>query len=358
MKIVYVSFGLVLLTSCSTQLPERFYTPPLKENNYIENRKGEYELHLNGINSTSEIKDPTGKRFTINSDTVFAERDLNTRPYYTINTDSGIAVLSNRHIYFKHANNFRDIGGLKTKDGLTVKWGLIYRSDNLSKLRKNEFEKFEGLGIKTVFDLRTANEVYEKNDHLPQSVQHVHQPIVQDSLNELGTIKKKVIKGDVDAAQSFQFMTELYTTIIADNIPQLRSTLQQIFEADTPVLYHCSAGKDRTGIITALILSILKVDRQTIVNEYLMSDYYRCEKLEGIMKKVKVARIIKPKLATETIQNLMGVDERYLNAAFNVIDTKFGGIDNYIKNQLQIDDAQRQAIINKYTYSILTKNPE
>jgi protein-tyrosine phosphatase len=329
------------IVSCSTQLPERFYQPALKEVVYIENYKDNYTVHLPDEDKTSQGDNP---------DNIIVEKNAKARPFYTVIVGADTLIVSNRHIYFKNAVNFRDIGGLKTKDGTTVKWGKIYRSDNLSRLKNKEFDKFNSLGIQTVFDLRTSGEIAGKQDNLPKNVKYIHTPIVKDSADVLASIKGQVIRGKITEEQSLQFMNDLYGSIVSENIPALRQMIKDALQSDAPILYHCSAGKDRTGIVTAMILSILNVERETIIDEYLLSDYYRREKLEGILWKAKAAKVVKPRISIGAIQNFMDVDERYINTAFNIIDTKYGGIDNYICNQLQISDKERKLIIKKFTY--------
>lgn len=337
MKLFVSIVTLSLLTvSCNTQLPDRFYQRSLKEDAYIENYKNKYIIYLPDNDNTN--------------DNIIVQKNAKVRPFYTVIVDSDTLVVSNRQIYFKKADNFRDIGGIKTKDGTTVKWGMVYRSDNLSKLRKREFKKFNSLNIQTVYDLRTPGEIDGKEDNLPENAKYIHAPIVKDTADVLKQIRGKTIKGEITEAQSLQFMTDLYRSIVTDNSEELRQMIQNVTQSDAPVLYHCSAGKDRTGIVTALLLSILNVDRETIINEYLLSDYYRREKLEKILKMAKAAKVVRPKIDIGAIQNFMDVDERYINEAFNVIDTKYGGIDNYIRNQLKITNVERKAIIKKFTY--------
>lgn len=349
MRFFFYIIGLSLAASCSPKLPEHFYTKSLQEDNYIENHKNKYTLHSNDDAARFEtytLQD-TLKKGVSSKEPVIKNKH---RPYITMIAGRDTTTLANRHIYFKKVVNFRDVGGLKTTQGKTVKWGKIYRSDNLSQLRASEFDKFNDLRIKTVFDLRTPQEIEGKEDNLPDNVTYVHAPSVLDHGDLLSGMRSKVLNGEVSNEQSAQYMADFYRSIVADNIPALKQLLQTLLSSDEPVLYHCSAGKDRTGITTALILSILKVDRQTIINEYLLSDYYRREKVEKMLTKAKIATVIKPHLGVCVIQNFMSVDERYLNEAFTYIDSNYGGMDAFIKNQLGISDTQREQIIEKLTY--------
>ena len=353
MKKIFCLLSLVTIISCSPKLPDHFYTKSLPEENYVENHKNKYTIHTN--TESAEFLEYTRlnnakRKIDDDHSKVIVLKNRKQRPYIKMIVAGDTTTLANRHIDFKKVVNFRDIGGIKTKDNRTVKWGMIYRSDNLSQLKTNEFKKFTDLNIKTVFDLRTSHEIKGKEDHLPENVTQVRAPSVEDNADMLSQMRGRVIRGEISDEESLKLMTDLYQSIVSENIPSLRLLMQQILYADDPVLYHCSAGKDRTGIATAIILSILNVDRKTIMNEYLLSDYYRREKVEKMLSKANLAKIIKPRIGVKAIQNFMDVDERYLNAALNYIDTNYGGMDSYIKNQLGIDDAERKRIVAKFTY--------
>jgi len=350
MRFFFYIIGLSLAASCSPKLPQHFYTKSLQEGNYIENDKSTYTLHTNDDAAKFEtytLQDTVKKNISSKEPVI---KNKHHRSYVNMIEGRDTTIIANRHIYFKKVVNFRDVGGLKTTQGKTVKWGKIYRSDNLSQLRASEFDKFNDLQIKTVFDLRTPQEIEGKEDHLPANVYYVHAPSVLDHGDLLSGMRSKVLNGELSDEESIKIMADFYRAIVADNVPALKQLLQTILNSDAPVLYHCSAGKDRTGITTALILSILKVDRQTIINEYLLSDYYRRQKVERMLTKAKVAKVIKPHIAVGVIQNFMSVDERYLNEAFNYIDSNYGGMDAFIKNQLGINDAQREQMIKRLTY--------
>lgn len=306
MKIKFLTFlfTIVLFTSCATTLPSSFNSKTLEESNF------------NSIYLNLDSKE----------------------------------IRTNRQISFKNITNFRDIGGIETEDDKFVKWGLIFRSDNLSSLKKNEFRKFNSLNIKTVIDLRTKAEIALKEDILPDSTAYFSIPIVSDQGDLMAQMKGKVIRGEITEAQSKELMQEFYTKCVTENIPLLRKLIFEITTSKNPILYHCSAGKDRTGIVTAILLSILKVDRQTIIDEYLLSNYYRGPKIKSTLKKAKILKIIHPNLNTQVILNFMAVDSEYINAVFDIIDSKYGGMDSFIANQLDIDEVKRNQFINKLTY--------
>lgn len=259
------------------------------------------------------------------------------------------ATVAGRYIGLENTINFRDLGGLKTKDGRTVRKGFIYRSDNLSKLETADFGRFNALRIGTVYDLRTEHEIKGKEDHLPANVHYLHTPVVQDNAGEIKGLKKRVLNGEITEQQAKDMTARFYADAVTVNIGSVKDILKQITSSNQPVLYHCSAGKDRTGIISALILSILNVDRQVIVDDFMVSNYYRRGRAEKTLGKAKLGRIIKPKLNMGAIEILSTVDESFIHATFNAIDSTYGGMEPFIENQLGIDKEARKLLIEKLT---------
>lgn len=271
--------------------------------------------------------------------------------YQRLSAAPGNAEVLARHIDMEHAYNFRDVGGgLKTMDGRTFRRGLIYRSDKLSDLKSLDFKKIDSLHIGAVFDLRTDREIAKHPDVLPSRVRYVHAPTVRDDAGEIGKLRSDVLNGRLSARLARDITTKFYKDAVTTNGDTLAGTIRRVVFSETPVLYHCSAGKDRTGIVSALILSIAGVDRETIVNEFMLSNYYRRARVEKTLRKAKAGKIIKRKLDMDAIEVLLSVDESFIRAAFAAIDSAYGGIDPYITNQLHISPDQRAALVRKLTY--------
>ncbi|PSL31345.1 tyrosine-protein phosphatase [Dyadobacter jiangsuensis] len=270
--------------------------------------------------------------------------------YHDLLTHGGDSVaVAQRYLGLENTVNFRDLGGLKTKEGRTVRKGMIYRSDNLSKLETKQFDQFNALRIASVYDLRTDHEIEGKEDHLPSNVRYRHTPVVEDNAGEIKGLKKRVLNGEITEQQAMDMTAKFYADAVTVHVGAVKAILNDITASDQPVLYHCSAGKDRTGIVSALILSILNVDRQLIVDDYMLSNYYRRNRAEKTLGKAKLGRIIKPKLNMDAIEILSTVDESFIRATFNAIDSAYGGIDPFIENQLGIDQATRVKLVAKFT---------
>ncbi|WP_378105633.1 tyrosine-protein phosphatase [Chryseobacterium sp. sg2396] len=246
--------------------------------------------------------------------------------------------------------NFRTIGNIKNTEGRTLKKGKLYRSGHLYRLKSRYFETLENLGIKDVIDLRNSKEIAQKPDHIPDGMAYKNESAFEDEGDQLGQARKLVLKGKINSSDAEKKMLDFYRNYVTEHPEVIRKIIIGILESDTPVLYHCTAGKDRTGIITALILTILKFDKQTIYNDYLLSNNYR-EKL--VNKRLNLARnlhFIYPKLDIGVLEKLSWVETAYLDAAFNEIDKKYGSINRYIQEVLKISNDKQEEYLHKFTY--------
>ncbi|GAA2245303.1 MULTISPECIES: tyrosine-protein phosphatase [Kitasatospora] len=169
-----------------------------------------------------------------------------------------------RHIEFDRLHNFRDLGGYRTEDGRTVRWGALYRSDSLAKLAgEPDRERFRALGIRTVIDLRYPWEI-EARGRVPEdlgvayhNLSIEHRPYDQAALGP-----------ETDTAA---FLAERYAEVAEDGVKELRRVLEVIAADGGPLVFHCASGKDRTGIVAALVLDLLGVPEETVVADFALT---------------------------------------------------------------------------------------
>jgi protein-tyrosine phosphatase len=166
-----------------------------------------------------------------------------------------------RHIAFERLYNFRDAGGYRTGDGRIVRCGRLYRSDSLAKLSARDWDQFRSLGVRTVIDLRHRREI-EVRGRIPDSdgiryhnISVEHRPYDQAALSP--------------AIEPARFLADRYAELAADGTAEIRQALELLAVGDAaPVVIHCAAGKDRTGVLTALVLALLGVTAGDIVADY------------------------------------------------------------------------------------------
>lgn len=253
-------------------------------------------------------------------------------------------------IKIKKVNNFRTIGNIKNSEGKTLKEGKFYRSGNLYQLKNSSFNQLEKLGIKEIIDLRNAKEIGNKPDNLPKNISYKKYSAFEDQGDQLSQAKKLVLKGKVTASDADKRMLDFYREYVTENPEIIKKIITKILESDQPILYHCTAGKDRTGIITALILSVLKFDKDTIYNDYLLSNNYRKNLVQKRLNLANNLHFIYPKMDLKVLEKLSWIESDYLDAAFDEINKKYGSIDIYIQQVLGISENKRQQYIQKFTY--------
>jgi protein-tyrosine phosphatase len=169
-----------------------------------------------------------------------------------------------RHIPIASLHNFRDVGGYRTGDGSVMRWGRLYRSDSLGKLHGADWEQFLALGVRTVIDLRHSYEA-DARGRVPRydglvyhNISVEHRPYDQAGLSP--------------AVEPARFLADRYAELAMDGAVELRRALGVIAaEGSAPVVIHCASGKDRTGVLTALILSLLGVGRADIIADYALT---------------------------------------------------------------------------------------
>ncbi len=163
------------------------------------------------------------------------------------------------------ADNFRDLGGYATVGGAVTRWGRLFRSDALHQLTAVDLEVLRSFGLAGVIDLRTGTEVAEKGRGLLQSepVRYVHLSVMPEESRDPNTVRPSL--ADLDLAS-------VYLEWLDSGRPALVEALTIVADAaHYPLVFHCAAGKDRTGVLAALVLDIVGVERQTIVEDYALT---------------------------------------------------------------------------------------
>jgi protein-tyrosine phosphatase len=251
--------------------------------------------------------------------------------------------------------NTRDIGGYPTTDGRVVEYGQILRSDKLSRLTADDFAKLEALGVKTVIDLRTQRE----HDHDPTVWRGEHPPrFIHLPIGDAGDPwyrkQNRMVKSNrFSAAQSTDQMIDGYRMIADVGVPSYRQLMDIVLDPDNhPVLIHCNAGKDRSGVAVALILEALGVDREVIMDEYLLTNEIarttrKAELMAKSQRDKSIGRSLRPPSA-EAWFPLIGVDEEMLESYWAHIDEGYGSMDAYLA-ELGVGSSERDLLVAELT---------
>lgn len=191
-----------------------------------------------------------------------------------------------RRLPLTGAVNFRDIGGIVTDDSSVVKRGLLYRSDHLSRLTIDDHQILQQLGFKTVCDLRSLREQHRSPDLLPEDGPiRLHSLPVESKEFDPATAFERLKKGDLSWL-TMDFVIRLYRGYLDDFGPVWGKIYTLAASAENlPMVFHCTGGKDRTGICAALLLHLLGVDKEKIYDDHLLSNTNNAKRLEPIYAK-------------------------------------------------------------------------
>lgn len=243
-----------------------------------------------------------------------------------------------RHLDFSGAKNFRDLGGYQTVDGRVVRWGLLYRSDGLHRLTDRDLRRLAALHLERVIDFRTEYEKGLEPDRLPAdaNIQRVEIPILDASTSVVQESRDEFVRKlrTIDPAK---YLHETYVGFATQFTPSFREFFRELSSAEgRPILFHCTAGKDRTGYAAALLLRILGVSHETVMRDYLLTnDYF----LAGYKWNLLLARLLKGRQFANAVKGFMTADARFLSAAFETIDHEYGSFENYVRAGLGLSAA-------------------
>lgn len=247
------------------------------------------------------------------------------------------------------ATNARDLGGYRTLDGRTVRHGVLYRANALNRLSPTDVASVASLGLVCVIDFRHQREIELVGpDRLPEPAPRLVALPLFDPDHDVFTSVNAVVRGlagdealahlraDADTGGARVMMIELYRRFV--HSPEIRAVFASAMRlvadpAQLPLLFHCTAGKDRTGWLAACILSALNVDRETI-----MADYLRTTELNTGSRDYMLSTVTGKISDPAVILPLLEARAEYLEAGFDEADQRYGGMEAYLRDGLGLTD--------------------
>jgi protein-tyrosine phosphatase len=244
-----------------------------------------------------------------------------------------------RHVVLHGAVNFRDLGGYATRDGHHVKWHMIYRSADISQLTQADLDTLKARRIVYDVDLRGVQESAKAPDKMNPGTDYILCPAGSDSMNS-AMFRDLSKVSDGDSLMNIFYSTTAYLT------PRYKPFFGKllIVPGDDALLFHCTAGKDRTGIAAALLLYALGVPYQTIREDYEATNYYRSSNNEQMIKGVRASMHVSEPVA----RAMMGAKGSYLDTTFEAIRIQYGSVDRYLAEQLGLDQGKIVMLKAKY----------
>ncbi|MGW0771465.1 tyrosine-protein phosphatase [Streptomyces sp. NPDC002676] len=240
--------------------------------------------------------------------------------------DGGAAVLAaERVVPLEGASNFRDLGGYRTQDGGRTRWGLVFRADAPDRLTTADVAAIDRLGLRVAYDLRTDGERTKAPSALPAAVRREPFAIGGEAsrATPLGDLFRS---GRLDAVPD-DFLHRVYLDMAEQEAPVLGRVLTSLAAPDAvPAVIHCTAGKDRTGLAAALLLSVLGVDDATVLDDYTLSRLYYSERRMARL----LPRLAEHGLALERYHAVFGAPRHAMAATLDALRERYGSVRDYV----------------------------
>ena len=259
--------------------------------------------------------------------------------------DSGARVVA-----LQGGCNFRDIGGYRTIDGRTVRWGQVYRAGVLSYFTHDDHAPLKSLGVRTLCDLRRAEERQREPTRWPSAVN----ALTWDDGTEAPKIRDFYARRAQNADGMRQAMIDLYVALPSWLASRIRGMFESLAAGEVPLVIHCAAGKDRTGIAIAVLLEILGVDRETVIEDYLLTNH--TTDYEQFVRTRRAAQLglsdnAHPLLTLpqDVRRVLFSAEKDYLSAGLQQIDAQFGSTAGYLRDAAGVGAATQQLIRERLT---------
>ena len=246
--------------------------------------------------------------------------------------------------------NFRDLGGYQTGDGRSLRWGQIYRSAGLHEASDNDIDFiFKQLGINQVIDLRNQSE--RSHDVEPEAVtSNTFAQYTPIDILVVGTARDDLVamlNSDEPEKQDFAALLQRVNEQLAlEHQQDMKQWFDILLSQTGPFLFHCTEGKDRTGFAAAMLLSVLGVDRQTIYEDYLLTNAANAGDIEQRINKAFAGSLFQ--VSRQQLRQLLMVEKAYLQAGFEAIERDYGNIDVYLEKALNLTADKRQLLRDKF----------
>jgi protein-tyrosine phosphatase len=238
-----------------------------------------------------------------------------------------------RHLNLAGASNFRDVGGYSSADGRTTRWRRIFRSNHLGSLTEDDVKLVRGLGVKNAFDFRGSEERKAAVCVIEEIA--VHSLPIEPTV--VAALRARLQARALSSADALDIMRESYRGYVRTNTHSFRELFAHMLEDSAPLVIHCSAGKDRTGFATALVLHALGVPQQVISEDYLLTNkYYHRDPNSS------------PDLPDDVRQAIGSVEASFLAAGFDAVDSEYGDLESYFRDGLGLGPRERAELTATY----------
>jgi protein-tyrosine phosphatase len=266
------------------------------------------------------------------------------RHYISVSPHDGGAglVAAERRLPFEGILNFRDLGGYRTSDGRRTRWGKVFRADSLHQLTASDHALFEGLGLRVIYDLRTDRERQQRPNAVQdaEELRSVWLPLIAANQLDSASLSERLKDGE-------RFLLEVYQGMVSNSARIFGELLTGLTAPNgLPAVFHCAAGKDRTGMTAAILLSVLGVSQDDVLEDYELTSRHRSEE-----RRVEIMSSLEQLgLAPEIAAGLLSTPRWVMETVLETIATTYGSVEGYLLGPVgmtpqTIEDLRRLLIV-------------
>lgn len=248
-------------------------------------------------------------------------------------------MTTKRLLDIKNGYNFRELGGYPTSDGHHVKWGRLIRSGSLANLDSQDEKVLTTIPVKIDIDFRSNPEVAKSPDRVPATATYHHLPVFAVDETDASHSAEEIAQQMQEEGNGYRHMLDVYQRMAS--LPSAKQAYQEMFRLllsneSGATIFHCTAGKDRTGFGAFLIISALGVPRETIINDYLLTNKVTAEARRMWLQEIREsnANLGNVEVVIKNRDALASVNRDYINTALATIKEGAGSINGYLKDYL------------------------
>ncbi len=263
-----------------------------------------------------------------------------------------VIAAEDRAIPLEGVLNTRDLGGLTTEDGRTVRAGQLIRSGEIDQIRTGGMQRLDDMGVSAIVDLRTTFEATAHPAQWPegQGPARYNFPVMENENQMIDDMRASIKAGTATVEGTDGLFFGAFGYIATDYTKEYRDLFDVLLDQPEgeAVLYHCSGGKDRTGVATALVLTALGVTKDDIRADFMMSNTLKDadNKAQQIAAEVNAAH--GTNMTAAAVWPSLGVREAYLDEFYKSVEASHGSVDAYLREGLGLTDADFDTLRNRY----------
>lgn len=248
-------------------------------------------------------------------------------PLFRTQTEIGYRYIGLRKIELEGTSNFRDIGGYLTQDAPQLRFGRIFRSDNLARLTDSDWEIIKELGVSQIIDLRRSDEKARSQTRAPRNsgIDIIEIPIDVEILGKSELIEH-IFSREIKRITN-EDMAQMYQDLLAKSRSELAQTVSLLLDpAQASTIVHCTAGKDRTGLSVALVQLLCRVPQEQIMSDFLLSNSFRTPaRIAALSERLKSHQV-----DIDDIVPYLSASKQALLRAFEILDSQYEGANDYL----------------------------